>query len=97
LAGALLIDENIRQRTVFLVWIAGCRNSSLTSRIPKNNGCLSCIFGALFGGKDRCLCPYKPCSERARGLAAFLYLAAQNLNSFQILKIKIKKLKIYSG
>ncbi len=33
-----------------LVWIAGCWNSLLLSRNPKNNWCLSCIFGARLGG-----------------------------------------------
>ncbi len=48
----------------------------------KNNCCLSHIFGARFGGKDRGLCTYKPWSEQAGGLDAFLYLAAQNFEIF---------------
>ncbi len=34
-----------------LVWIAGCWNSLLANRNPKNIWCLSRIFGAGFGGK----------------------------------------------
>ncbi len=62
----------------YLVWIAGCWNSSVTSRNPQNNCCLSRISGARYGGKDCGLCTYKPWSDQAGGLEAFLYLAAQN-------------------
>jgi hypothetical protein len=46
------------------VWIAGCWNSLLTTRNPKNNWCLSRIFGARFGGKDRSLSTCKPWSKK---------------------------------
>ncbi len=66
---------------------------------PKNNCFLPCIFEARFGGKDRGLCTYKPWSEQAGGLEAFLYLAAQNfeLQYLQKLITQIKKSEIYSG
>ncbi len=47
-----------------LVWIAGCWNSLLTTRNPKNNWCLSPIFGARFGGKDRGLSTCKLWSKQ---------------------------------
>ncbi len=65
--------EKNRQR-IKLFWIAGCWNSSLTSRNPKNNCCLSRIFWERFGGKNRGLCTYKPVirtSRRIRGIFVF--------------------------
>jgi hypothetical protein len=76
-----------------LVWIAGRWNPSLTSRNPKNNSCLSRIFGALFGRTVRGLCTYKPGSEQAGGLEAFLYLAAQNFELFLNIKRSNQKIK----
>jgi hypothetical protein len=61
LAGALLFDEKIRQRTALFLFgfFCGMLEYSLTSRNPKNNCCHSRIFGAQFGGKDRGFCTYK--------------------------------------
>ena len=65
-------------------------------RNPKNNWCLSRIFGARFGEKDRGLSTCKPWSEQAGGLEAFLHEAAQNfelLSNIQDQKLKIKNIK----
>ncbi len=71
----------------------GCGNSLFKSRNPKNNWCLSCIFGARFGGKDRGLSTCKPWSKQAAGwIHSF-----RTLNSCQIFKIKNQKSKTYSG
>jgi hypothetical protein len=61
-----LMKESAKVFVLFFVWIAGCLNSSdipLMSLNPKNNCCLTLIFGARFGGKDCGLCPYKPYAE----------------------------------
>ncbi len=62
----------------FLVWIAECWTSLLTSRNPKNTWYLSCIFGARFSEKDRGLSTCKPRTKQAGGLEALLHEAAQN-------------------
>ena len=78
-----------------LVWVAEWWNFLLASRNPKNNLCLSRIYGVRFGEKDRGLSTCKPWTEQAGGLEAFLHGAAQN---FELLSnIKNKKLKTYSG
>ncbi len=48
------------------------------SHNPKNNWCLSRIYGVRFGEKDRGLSTCKPWTEQAGGLEAFLHGAAQN-------------------
>ncbi len=93
LVDALFWWKILLKNCTILVWIAVCWNSSLTSRNPKNICCLSCIFEARFSVKDSGLCTYKPRSEQAGGLEAFLYLAAQKSELFS----NIKKSKIYSG
>ena len=80
-----------------LVWIAGCWNSLLTSRIPKNNWCLCRIFRARFGVKDCCLSTWKVWSKQVGGWFHFCMKWLRTLNSYQIFKIKNKKLKTYSG
>ncbi len=62
------------------------------SRNPKNNLCLSRIFGARVGEKDRGLSTCKLWSEQAGGLEAFLHGAVQNfelLSNIQDQKQKI--------
>ncbi len=61
-----------------LVWIAERWNVLLASCSPQNNWCLSHIFGARFGKKDRRLSTCKPWTEQAGGVEAFLHEAAQN-------------------
>jgi hypothetical protein len=58
--GALLFDEEIRQ-SVALFWfglqdVRVSLNILLTSRNPRNNCCLSHIFGERLGGQDLGLC-----------------------------------------
>ncbi len=48
------------------------------SRNPKNYWYLSRIFGARFSEKYRGLSTFKPWTEQAGGLEAFLHEAAQN-------------------
>ena len=48
------------------------------SHNPKNNWCLSRIFGAWFGEKDLGLSICNPWTKQAGGLEAFLHGAAQN-------------------
>ncbi len=84
--------KNPPKSSSFLVRIAEWWSSSLSSRNPKDNWCLSHIFGVRFGEKDHGLSTCKPWTEQAGGLEAFL-----TLNSYQIFKIKNKKLKTYSG
>ncbi len=65
------------------------------SHNPKNNWCLSRIFGARFGKKHIGLSTCKPWSEQAGGLEAFLHGAAQNfelLSNIQDKKLKIKNI-----
>jgi hypothetical protein len=57
-------------------------NILLTSRNPKNNCGLSCIFGARFGGKDRGLCSIQTVIPTSRRLDSFFYEAAQNFEVF---------------
>ncbi len=88
----LLFDEKIC-KSVALFWfgLQNVRVSSnilLRSRNPETNCWLSSIFGDWFGGKDCGLWPY----NKLGGLDAFLYEAAQNFQSFQKFKIKIKNL-----
>ncbi len=78
-----------------LVWIAGCWNSLLRSRNPKNNWCFSRIFGARFSGKVCGLSTCKPWSKQAGGWIHFCMKRLRTLNSFQIFKIKNKKWKTY--
>jgi hypothetical protein len=75
------------------VWIAGCLNTLLTSRNPKNSWCLSRIFGAWFGGKDHGLSTCKPWSKQAGGWIHFCMKMLRTLNSYQIIKIRNKKIK----
>ncbi len=89
--------KNLPKDYTILVWIAGCWNSSLMSPNLKNNCWLSSIFGAQFGGKDCGLCPYKPWSQQAGGWIHFWVKRLRTLNSYQIFKIKNRKLKTYSG
>jgi hypothetical protein len=74
-----------------LVWIAECWNSLLTKCNPKNNWCLSCIFGARFGGKDYGLSTCKPWSKQAGGWIHFCMKRLRTSNTYQIFKIKNKK------
>ncbi len=65
------------------------------SRNPKNNWCISRIFGARFGKKDHGLSTCNPWSEQTGGLEAFLHGAAQNfelLSNIQDQKLKIKNI-----
>ncbi len=90
-----LIKKNPPKCTSILVWIAEWWNSLLASRNPKNNWCLSRIFGAQFGEIDHGLSTCKPWSEQAGGLEAFLHGAAQNfelLSNIQDQKLKIKNI-----
>ncbi len=78
-----------------LVWIARCWNYLLTSQNPKNNWCLSHIFGAQFSGKDRGLSTCKPRSKQAGGWIHSCMKQLRTLNYYQIFKFKIKKSKTY--
>ncbi len=65
------------------------------SRNPKNNWCLSRIYGVRFDEKDRSLSTCKPWTEQAGGLEAFLHGAAQNfevVSNIQDQKLKIKNI-----
>ncbi len=66
-------------------------DSLLTSRIPRNNWCLSPIFGARLGGKDRSLSTCKLGSKQAGGWIHFFMKRLRTLNSYQIFKVKNKK------
>ncbi len=92
LAGALLFDEkNPPKCCSIFVWIAGCWNSLLTSRNPKNNWCLSRIFEARFGGKVHSLSTCKPWSKQIGGWIHFCMKRLRTLNCYQIFKNKNKK------
>ncbi len=78
LAHFYLIKKNRPKCCSVLVWITGCWNSLLTSRSPKNNWCLSLVFGAWFGRKDCGLSTCKPWSKQAGGWIHFLHEVAQN-------------------
>jgi hypothetical protein len=79
-----------------LVWIAEWWSSSLSSRNPKDNWCLSRIFGVRFGEKDHGLSTCKPWTEQAGGWINFCMEQLRTLNSYKIFKIKKKILKTYS-
>jgi len=72
-----------------LVWVAEWWNFLPASRNPKNNWCLSRIYGIGFGEKDHGLSTCKPWTEEAGGLEAFLHRAAQNFEV--VLKIQDQK------
>ncbi len=59
---------------------------------PKNNWCISRIFWARFGEKDRGLSTCKLWSEQAGGLEAFLHGAAQNFELLSNIQDKKKKI-----
>jgi hypothetical protein len=61
-----------------LVWVAEWWNFLPASRNPKNNWCLSRIYGIRFVEKDCGLSTNKPWTEQAGGLEAFLHGVAQN-------------------
>jgi hypothetical protein len=82
LAGALLFDEKIRQRTALHYFGLDCGMLEFFTYEPKTNCCLSRIFGAQLGRKDSGLYPYKSWSKQAGELEAFLYLAAQSFELF---------------
>jgi hypothetical protein len=65
-----------------LVLIAGCWNSLLTNHNPKNNWCLSRIFVAWFGGKDRGLSTCKLWSKQAEG---WIHLCSEAAQNFELL------------
>ncbi len=71
-----------------LVWVAEWWNFLPASRNPKNNWCLSRIYGIRFGEKDCGLSTCKPWTEQAGGLEAFLHGAAQNFEV--VLKIQLR-------
>jgi hypothetical protein len=73
LAHCYLMKESTKVHA-FLVWIAEWWSSSLPSRNPKDNWCLSRIYGVRFGKKDHDLSTCKPWG----GLEAFLHGVAQN-------------------
>jgi hypothetical protein len=75
-----------------LVWVAEWWNFLLASRNPKNNWCLSRIYGVRFGEKDRSLSKCKQWTEQTGGLDSILHGAAQNFEV--VLNIQDQKLKI---
>ncbi len=79
LAGALLFDEKITKVALYFGLDCGMMDAS---RNPKNNWCLSRIYGVQFGEKDRGLSTYKPWSEQAGGLDSILHEAAQDFEAF---------------
>ncbi len=92
--------SELSRQAAILVRFVGCWYSSnilLSSRNPKNNWCLSRIFGGRFGGKDRGLSTCKPWSKLSGGLEAFCMKRLRTLKFLQKFKIKIKKSKTYSG
>ncbi len=91
IASCLPIGWRTFVRCSILVWIAGCWNFLLTSHNPKNNWCLSRIFGAWFGKKDRGLSTCKPWSKQVGGWIHFCMKWLRTLNSYQIFKIQNKK------
>ncbi len=72
-----------------LVRVAEWWTFSPASRNPKNNWCLSRFYRIRFGEKDRRLSTYKPWTEQAGGLEAFLHGVAQNFEV--VLKIQDQK------
>jgi hypothetical protein len=85
MAGTFLFVGKIRQKCCsILVWITGCWNSLLASHHPKNNLCLSRIYGAWFGRKDHGL-----------STSRFKHMQTEIQTSrrldYQIFKVKIKK------
>ncbi len=75
------------------VWIAGCWNSLLTSRNPKNNWCLSRIFVARFGGKDHGLSTCKPWSKQVGGWIIFAWRGSELWTLIKYSRSKIKNKK----
>ncbi len=84
------LTKNLPKCCSILVWIAGCWNSLLRSHNPKNNWCLSRIFGARFGRKVCGLSTWKLWSKQAVGWIHFCMKRLRTLNSYQIFKIKTK-------
>ena len=80
-----------------LVRVAEWWNFLPASRNPKNNWCLSRIFGIRFGEKDLGLSTYKPWTEQAGDWVEFCMKRLRTLKSFKIFKSEIKKSKTYSG
>ncbi len=80
-----------------LVWIADCWFSSniLQAVIPRKT--VDCIFGALFGRKNRCMCPYKmiqpviPTRKMIRGI--FVWSGSELWSLFKYSKLKLKNWK----
>ena len=78
-----------------LVWVAEWWNCLHASRNPKNNWCLSRIYGIRFGEKDRGLSTYKPWTEQAGDWVQFCMKRLRTLKLFQIFSTEIKKSKTY--
>ncbi len=78
-----------------LVCIAEWWSSSLSSRNPKTNWCLSRIYGVRLKDRGLSTGTVIRTSRRIRGL--FCMERLRTLNSYQIFKIKNKKIKTYSG
>jgi hypothetical protein len=75
LAGALKKSAKVQ---LYIGSGCGMMNFWHASRNPKNNWCLSRIYGIRFDEKDRGLSTCNPLTEQAGGLEAFLHGADQN-------------------
>ncbi len=79
-----------------LVWIAGCWNSLLMSRNPKNNWCLSLHFWSTVRQFEH----MQTVIQTSRRLDWWIHLCMKRLrtlNSHKIFKIKNEKQKTYSS
>jgi hypothetical protein len=85
--------KNLLKCSSFWVRIAGRWNFLLTSRSPKNNWCISRIFGAQFIGKDPGLSTCKPWYKQVGGWIHFCMKGLRTSKSYQIFKTKNKNKK----
>ena len=75
----------------------GMMNFLPASRNPKNNWCLSHIYGVRYDEKDGGLSTCNPWTEQAGGWVQFCMKRLRTLKLFQIFSTEIKKSKTYSG
>ncbi len=86
--------KNLPKCCSILVWIAGCWNSSLMSRNPKNNWCLSRIFGAWFCRKNCGLSIWAHANRNPNKQEVGFIFAWSNAELWTLIKYSRSKIKI---
>ncbi len=89
--------KNPPKRCSILIWIAGCWNSLISNCNPKNNWCLSRIFGARFGRKDCGLSTCKLYPNKQEVGFIFAWSGSELWTLIKYSRSKNQKLKTCNG